>query len=184
MTAGEVYDGSDGAATRAFYAKLALAGPLGPIAVNLFRAQKSSARAKKYRGGVRGVGSYRSMAYDRKQWSIDHLCEILARDAEANQIRWGWKADPGVTFGGRASWVLYVDLPFVIINPGEMSARAPESGAQAELVHRQVSFHAPARGGGPDYAGDWDGSHESADRIIRLCDDLLDRRPMLSIKLD
>jgi hypothetical protein len=56
-----VYEGSNGDATRVLYARLEALGPIGAIAVNVFRAHKSSARAKVYRGGERGRGSYRRM---------------------------------------------------------------------------------------------------------------------------
>lgn len=130
------YNGSNGGATKALYARLEELGPLGRIAVNLFRAQKNSARAKGYRRG------YRGMAYDRKQWSIDNLSEILTEHAEHCSLPWGWGTDPQQPFH---NVVLYVDLP---------------TG--------QVSFHTDRRGDGPDYPGKWDGvPGKSADRIVR-----------------
>ena len=142
MKAREVFHGSDGAITRRYYAELEQIGPIGVIAMNLFRAQKCSTRAKLYRGGIRGVGSYRGMAYDRKGWSLEKLCEALF---EHNLIRYGWKVDP---LEDRNPWVLYVDLP-----------------------EGQVSFHSPNRYAGPEYAGDWDGIlGASADRILAFCD--------------
>ena len=143
-----VYQGSDGAATKALYTSLEDLGPIGVIAVNLFRAQKSSERAKVYRGGVRGRGSYRGMAYDRKEWSMGNLCAALTEHAEACGIAWGWGEDPEQPFH---RWVLYVELP---------------TG--------QVSFHGAARGPGPDYPRGWDGvPGQSADRIVRWCARLL-----------
>ena len=73
MNPHEIYYGSDGESTKALYARLWKLGPVGVIAVNLFRACKCSERAKQYHGGIRGKGSYRSMAYERKQWSIAAL---------------------------------------------------------------------------------------------------------------
>lgn len=143
MTALEVYGTSDGSLTRAFYAELEKRGAAGLVAMNLFRAQKCSSRAKVYRGGVRGKGSYRGMAYERKQWSLDNLVKILSEQAQSLGIRWGWKIDHNIVFGCEPSWVLYVDLP-----------------------QGQVSFHAPVRGGGPDYKGEWDREHKSAERIV------------------
>lgn len=135
-----IYDGSDGDATKALYAQLEARGPVGVVAVNLFRAQKASARAKVYRGGVPGKGSYRGMAYERKQWSLTNLGAVLGQHAAALGIRYGWQLD-AETAG--FPWVLYVDLP---------------SG--------QVSFHAPGRGVGPDYPDAWDGVRDaSAGRI-------------------
>lgn len=133
----QIYAGSDGEATRALYAKLESFGPLGVVAVNLFRAQKCSARAKVYRG--RG---YRGAAYDRKDWSLKNLCATLAAHAAELGIVWGWKEDAAQSFH---RWVLYVDLP---------------TG--------QVSFHAERPHSAERYAGDWDHTHLSAERIVRF----------------
>lgn len=140
MTPKEIYEGSDGDATKAMYGELQKRGPIGAVAMNLFRASKCSARAKVYRGG-NSKGRYRAQAYERKQWSMDNLCAILLENAEALGIRWGWKQDPDQEFH---DWVLYVDLPGV----------------------GQVSFHTSGRGKGPDYAGEWDRTREAAARII------------------
>lgn len=149
-TARNVYHGSDGDATRALYARLEALGPSGRIAVNLFRACKSSERAKVYRGGVRGGGSYRSMAYGRKEWSLGNLVETLQQEAAALSIRYGWQEDPATPV---YSWVLYVELP---------------------TPFGQVSFHASRRGAGPDYPGCWDGVRgASAERVIVWCEHLL-----------
>jgi hypothetical protein len=138
----EIYKGSNGEATKALYARLSSFGAQGAIAVELFRAQKASSRAKAYRGGVRGRGSYRSMAYDRKGWALGNLCGALARDAADIAVVWGWGVDAKEPVHRH---VLYVDLP---------------TG--------QVSFHSGERYGGPDYAGEWDGVRgASVDRILR-----------------
>jgi hypothetical protein len=155
MKAVDVYAGSDGAATRAYYARLEQFGAIGRIAMNLFRAQKCSARAKVYRGGVRGGGSFKRMAYERKEWSLAELVGVLEawrQNGGMPEIAYGWKQDPGVLFDGEPSWVLYVDLPV-----------------------GQVSFHAPARSLGPDYPGEWDRSHASEARILRFCDEIIAR---------
>jgi hypothetical protein len=139
-----IYTGSDGAATTALYVELSALGSAGEVATNLFRAQKASERAKKYRGGIPGRGSYKSMAYDRKGWAIGNLTRILTQHADALGIRWGWQRDPSQRFH---EWVLYVDLP---------------TG--------QASFHAAIRGDGPDYGQTWDGvPGASVDRILRHC---------------
>ena len=143
MNPREIYLGSDGEATKSLYSHLERRGPLGMIALNLFRAQKCSARAKVYRGGIRGQGSYKRMAYERKSWSMDLLCRALIEHGAALNIRFGWKEDPRTVFGQDASWVLYVELP---------------AG--------QVSFHSPTRGTGPDYTREWDQQHSSEERII------------------
>jgi len=144
----EIFAGSDGGATKALYAQLMQRGPVGEIAVNLLRASKASERAKVYRGGVRGEGSYRSMAYGRKDWAIGNLSTVLAM-ADGASLPFGWGRDdatPGF------EWVLYVDIP---------------TG--------QVSFHTRGRHAGPDYAGVWDGVRgASADRIVRWCQQVLD----------
>jgi hypothetical protein len=143
MNAREVYDKQDAGLTRKYYAELNSRGPLGQIAVALFRAQKRSSRAKDYRRG-----RYRSAAYDVKSWSMSEICRLLAEHGDTLGFRWGWKQDSDVRFGEEAAWVLYVDLP---------------------ERFGQVSFHSPSRGSGPDYPGDWDGQHMSAEHIIRFC---------------
>lgn len=126
-----IYEGSDGDKTRALYARLQQAGGAGCLAVDVFRATKASARAKVYRGG-----GFKGKAYERKQWSMNNLCDGLTLHARLEGIRWGWKADPAQEF---YPWVLYVELP---------------TG--------QVSFHSPTRGIGPDYEGEWDGVRDVA----------------------
>lgn len=98
-----VYTGSNGDATKALYAALESLGPAGAIATNLFRACKTSERAKVYRGG-----GYRGAAYDRKQWSMDNLAKALAEHGQPLGIAWGWGEDPAQPYH---RWVLYVDLP-------------------------------------------------------------------------
>lgn len=148
MNAHDVFEGSDGALTRQYYAELEKRGPRGLVALNLFRAQKTSSRAKKYRGGIRGVGRYKDMAYERKQWSMKLLSEILKEHGEALGIQWGWKTDPAADFH---TWVMYIDIP--------------QQG--------QVSFHSPTRGVGPEYPGNWDGKRESQPRILEFCDQVI-----------
>lgn len=159
MKASEVYDGSNGDVTRAYYRELEKIGPVGKVAMNLFRAQKCSFRAKKYRGGIKGVGSYRSMAYDRKAYSMAELCKILHQYGSTLGIRYGWKKDPDVIFGQKASYVLYVDIP---------------TG--------QVSFHNPSRLEGPDYPGNWDGCRNSCSRILAFCDSLMEAHARLPLE--
>ena len=137
-----VYLGSDGELTSRYYAHLKTLGPLGEVAMNLFRAQKCSTRAKVYRG--RGN---KEAAYATKSWSMDNLCTTLAQHAERLGIFYGWRSDTATVFRGVPSWVLYVELP-----------------------EGQVSFHSPTRGAGPDYEGQWDGAKKSDARIIQFCD--------------
>ncbi len=141
--ASKVFHQQDGRITKAYYAELSALGPIGLVALNLFRAQKRSSRAKDYRRG-----KWRRAAYDVKSWSMDELCRILAEHGEALGIKFGWKEDAGVVFGSDPSFVLYVELP-----------------------QGQISFHQPHRGAGPDYPGEWDGRRgASEERIIRFCD--------------
>lgn len=138
-----IYRGSDGDATKRLYEQLEALGAIGTVAINLFRAQKNSERAKKYRGRAPEGGSYRGRAYDRKQWAMDNLCKVLAEHAGALRLPWGWQQDPEQP---KHCWVLYVDLP---------------TG--------QVSFHTEHRGAGPDYSGAWDRFREmSAQRICQF----------------
>lgn len=145
MKAREVYDGSDGAVTKQYYLDLQKRGPEGIVALNLMRAQKTSSRAKRYRGGVPGKGSYRGMAYDTKQWAMQNLCSVLMRYCRELGIEWGWGPDPALPY---TPHVLYLELPGI----------------------GQVSFHSPTRGDGPNYGKLWDGSHASEERILRYCD--------------
>lgn len=147
MNARDVFEGSEAEVTKAYYAALAARGPAGDVAVNLMRAQKCSTRAKRYRGGIRGVGSYRSMAYETKSWAMVNLCKVLDTHGKQLKIRFGWKPDPTVIFGERPSWVLYIDLP-----------------------QGQVSFHSPSRLSDHGYAGEWDRERRSEERVLAFCD--------------
>ena len=141
MNAWQIYNGSDGAATRRFYGELRKRGDLGRVALNLFRAQKCSKRAKKY-GPYAGVGddSFRDLAYQRKAFSLQELVAVLGEHGDKLGISFGWGRDEAQPFN---KWVLYVDLPL-----------------------GQVSFHSPTRFAGPDYPGIWDGKRMSEERIL------------------
>ena len=109
-----VYNGSNGDATRALYAKLEKVGPLGVVALNLFRALKTSSRAKLYRG--RG---YKDAAYDTKTWSLDNLVRVLIAQDDLG-IGFGWGRDEkAVGFEN----VLYVEIP-----TGQMSFHTERRG--------------------------------------------------------
>jgi hypothetical protein len=71
---------------------------VGSLAANLFRAQKSSTRAKRYRGDSQ------EYAYDRKGNVLQKVCDLL----QSTSFSWGWGVDPRET---SARHVLYVDLP-------------------------------------------------------------------------
>jgi hypothetical protein len=101
VKAADVFKQNDGEVTKAYYAELNARGPMGELAVALFRAQKRSTAAKKYRRG-----KFRHSAYDVKNWSLTEICRVLLE----NDFRftWGWQNDPNTP---GFSWVLYVDLP-------------------------------------------------------------------------
>ena len=113
LSARHVYEGSDGALTRRFLSELLKRGPAGLVAALLFRAQKSSRRAKCY-----GRTSYRSLAYDRKGESLKELTAALAEHGASLGIRFGWGRDEG-SFN---PWVLYVELPGI----GQVSFHSPD----------------------------------------------------------
>lgn len=143
-----VFEGSNGEATKGYYALLAAKGPVGIAAMNLFRAQKASTRAKLYRGR-----SYKGAAYDKKEWSLGLLIDALLEHGPALAITFGWGVDGEVYEGHKH--VLYIDLP-----------------------QGQVSFHGTARGKGPDYTAKWDGARGmSPVRILAFCDSVLGLAP-------
>ena len=109
----QVYEGSDGALTRRFLLDLEKRGPAGCVAALLFRAQKSSRRAKMY-----GMTSYRGLAYDRKGESLKELTAALAEHGAALGITFGWGRDER-SFN---PWVLYVELSEL----GQVSFHSPE----------------------------------------------------------
>ena len=67
-SARDVYELSDGALTVAYYRRLCALGLIGVIAMNLFRAQKTSSRAKAYRGR-----QFKQASYGTKNFSLDQL---------------------------------------------------------------------------------------------------------------
>ncbi len=115
MRASDIYATSDGELTQRYYAALSARGLIGFVAMNLFRAQKCSTRAKLYRGG-----GYKGEAYERKNWSMGNLAHALALNAAQLGIPFGWKEDPAQAFH---KWVLYIDLP-----TGQVSFHAAPRG--------------------------------------------------------
>jgi len=149
-----VYTGSNGDATKALYAQLGTFGPAGGVALNLFRACKTSERAKKYRGG-NGNGRYRDQAYATKSWSLDNLCEALEWAAPKLGITWGWAVDTKMSPDAPHREVIYIDTPC-----------------------GQVSFHNDRRGAGPAYTGRWDGQPGQAPaRICTWIDAIMNGKP-------
>lgn len=101
MYAARIFTQNNGDVTKEYYARMNAEGPLGELAVALFRAQKRSTAAKAYRGG-----KYRSAAYDVKSWSLTEVCRIMG--VHEFGLLWGWKYDgSAINF----EWVLYVELP-------------------------------------------------------------------------
>ncbi len=140
-----IYMGSNGDATRDLYRYLEKLGPKGFIAVNLFRAHKTSGRAKQYRGRHKGAG------YDTKQWSIGNLHTLLTKHGEAFGIRWGWAKDGKVH--EMHSDVFYVELP-----TGQVSFHCVANGQERM----------------PRYAGKWDGVQgEGHIRIVKFIEQII-----------
>jgi hypothetical protein len=141
----EVYEASDGKLTVAFYRRLCARGPAGIIAMNLMRAQKTSSRAKVYRGR-----QYRNASYETKNYSLDQLCVALEKDSCG--IKWGFGSDdntPGFV------WVVYADLPGI----GQVSFHTDHRGDSLRW---------------PNYDGIWDGAKGmSESRILEFCDAVL-----------
>src|ERR1700682_5951159 len=149
-----VYNGSDGEATKALYARLIATDMVrGQIAVNLLRTCKASERAKKYRGKPgRGGPSYRAMAYEKKDWSINELCRALVQSEVIESWGWGFDAK-AIGF----EHVLYCNIP----------------------GFGQVSFHTSYRKDGHDYAGVWDQvRNEAPNRICRFAEAVLNGRDL------
>jgi hypothetical protein len=101
MQAARIFSQNNGDTTKAYYAEMNSRGPMGQLAVALFRAQKRSTAAKKYRGG-----RFTRDAYDVKNWSLSEICRILG--SFPHDIAWGWQRDPNTP---GFEWVLYVELP-------------------------------------------------------------------------
>lgn len=96
------YCGSSADLTRALFARLEPIGAAGAVAIDIYRAQKASERAKVYRRG------YVREAYAKKQWAMDNLCRALTQHAPALGLEWGWGLDPKTI---NFPHVLYVELP-------------------------------------------------------------------------
>jgi hypothetical protein len=116
-----IFEQNDGDTTKAYYREMDGRGPAGMVATALFRAQKRSRAAKRYRRRV-----FTRKAYDVKNWSIAEVCRLLAAYAERLGISWGWaKDEKAIGFEN----VIYVDLP-----EGQCSFHAPVRGAGPEYA--------------------------------------------------
>ena len=111
MKAENVFNQQDGDVTKRYYAEMNAKGILGQLAVALFRAQKRSIAAKKYR-----KGKFTRAAYDVKNWSLSEICRIMK--LSDNAFLWGWKEDPNTP---GYPWVLYLDSP-----QGQISFHSPD----------------------------------------------------------
>lgn len=152
-----IFQGSSGEATKSLYEQLVKRGrDGGVIAMNLFRAHKTSTRAKVYTGRANTGERFRDKAYATKQWSIDQLAAALVKNAAYYHIRWGWNIDANMAaIGDPHEHVLYVDIPGV----------------------GQVSFHTDRRGVGPEYEHGWDGIRGmGGKRVCELAVRVLDGR--------
>ena len=81
MRSWTAWKSSDASVTTKFYRDLDARGPIGMLAHALFKANKSSYRAKRYRGG-NGQKSFKDLAYKRKRSSLYELSQILTKHAE------------------------------------------------------------------------------------------------------
>jgi hypothetical protein len=101
MKAAAIFEQNAGHVTKAYYAELAKCGHAGELAVALFRCQKRSSAAKKYRGS-----RFRSAAYDVKNWSLSEVARLLQKDNLG--MAWGCGRDENTP---NFEWVLYCELP-------------------------------------------------------------------------
>lgn len=144
MLARAVFNQNDGDVTKAYYAAMNKKGIQGELATALFRAQKRSTAAKKYRRG-----KFTRSAYDVKNWSLSEICRILsAMQAFEMAPEWGWKRDPNTP---GYEWVLYVNI-----------------------LKGQASFHCASRLIGPDFQGEWKPFPSSEESILVFCDSVWD----------
>lgn len=143
MKAAHVLAGADDNLTLAYYLLLQKRGPLGMIALNLFRAQKNASSLCR----PAGYGPAAAAAASAGVWSLELLVHVLARHGAHFGISYGWKPimEPRKD---RAPFVLFVDLP--------------DFG--------QVSFDAFERGCGPEYSNECDGVRKNEERIFGFCD--------------
>jgi hypothetical protein len=143
MTVIEVFKQNNGDVTKAWYAEMNAKGKAGELAVALFRAQKRSTAAKKYRG------RFTRDAYDVKNWSISEVVRILwSPPMPFPDMEWGWAYDArAVNF----EHVLYVELPGI----------------------GQCSFHSSTRLAGPDFTGVWKPIPDSLTSILTFCDSVI-----------
>jgi hypothetical protein len=142
-TSRDVYSGSDPAATRALYARLALCGPSGIVALSLFRARRSLDQAGRCQDQP-----YAHTMCERRDRALRQLCRALLSDGLDLGISWGWSRDSS---DQDECWRLLVDLP-----QGQVMFRLPRRGTGFDYAG-QVDR-------GPD---------RSEERILAYCDQVL-----------
>lgn len=128
MRAERIFQQNDGEVTKGYYREMDGRGPAGMLATALFRAQKRSHAAKRYRRG-----KFTRSAYDVKNWSISEVCRLLTAHGETLGVRWGWAEDKK-TKG--YEHVLYVDLP-----EGQCSFHSPTRGSGPEFTGQWSGLH-------------------------------------------
>lgn len=144
QTAQWYFDNSNGNATAKYMRELEACGVDGYLARLLFKACKTSYRAKRYRGRHADGKRFSKLAYENKNQALSDICTLLIHlEAEA----WGWGIDHHQPVYPN---VLYVDLP-----------------------NGQVSFHNVHRLAGPDYPCKWDRKNMTVARVLEYCDNVI-----------
>lgn len=113
MLARTIFYQQNGDVTKAYYKTMSEKGYHGLLAVALFRAQKRSTAAKRYKRG-----RFARDTYDVKNWSLDQACMVLS----SHEFGFPWGGARDVHTPGYPH-VLYVDLP-----TGQCSFHSPERG--------------------------------------------------------
>jgi hypothetical protein len=170
-----IFNGTNGDATRALYAMLSLRGPLGHVALNLFRSCKASGQAKRYKRG----GGWITKAYDKKDWSIGLLVDILKQHAPNGHGAFGESPVPLLArdgpVGNVALIVTHIEWGWGIDEPLRVAGDPHHHVLYIELPTGQVSFHIGRRDDGPSHSKPWDGARNmSAPRIVAFVAGVLD----------
>lgn len=112
LTAVQVFYQHSGDVTKAYYEQLAAHGPMGELAVALFRALK---RSKKTTGiGFRRISRRKTEQYDYAEayeWAVNELIRVLVTNPPS-KLPWGWRDS-----------TLFVELP-----TGMVAFDCPEQG--------------------------------------------------------
>jgi len=143
----------------------------GQLVLALAGAQSASSKAKTYPRKNRQCGRL----YAKKQAA---LVRAGALAASIDSFVWGWKIDGEDQVSEGECWTCDGDGYCLSYDDHQLLEcdRCHGTGDYVrvrralwvvyfELPQGQVSFHSPTRGSGPDYPGEWDGTHTSQDRI-------------------